>query len=308
LAHIEDSSYARVGVRSQGSASHGVTHCADAQRGVMMHRKSFSKGWVGVQLVALLMGGTVLGLSSSASATTLTWTTLQSEAVAAIASHDSAGAVSSSALEVGASSSIPFSAGAKSVVTASFSASDLSGSYVVVLSLIGNTQLLVDLIPSNGVGQTTALELAPGTSNVLAVTLSTTGFAPVGNTPSSVKPLARPNLSDGNCGVWISTPAVEPSIYGQLIYGEAGTYNGECPDSSINILVNLEYWNGTEGVSLDETQGASGDPETASVDATSYFPCVSGGPAWFETAALYQASGQPLVGQDSSYAHLSCET
>lgn len=263
--------------------------------------------------MALSLGGALtlaigdVATASAAAPNSPNWTTLVGMATKAIASYDGAGTVSASAPNPSSDTpSLTINGQSVSVAQASFVAKDSSGSYATDITWLGGKQLLVNVMPeAAGSSETTELTLTPGTSNISSVAHSHLSVQTVQQAPGGPQPdITISYFWDGNCEGGISSPGVEGSIYGPLVFGSAAFVYGECPDSSASIIIGLYYWNGSSAVGLNDTQGASGNPYT--ISATAYYPCSSGGPTYFESAGLFQASGQPLVGEDSQWSLLSC--
>ena len=173
------------------------------------------------------------------------------------------------------------------------------------MSLLEGTQLLVNLVPTSGT-QATSLELSPTTYQTEAVSHSEMSFAPANSKPGGVHPDTTTSFYIGSCEAWVISPATEPSIYGELIFAEAGFYTS-CPTTSASVIAGMYYWNGSAGVGLNDTASDSGNPSVSpGVYAVDYYPCSAGGPVYFQNAGLYSALNEGSGGGSSVWSYLSC--
>lgn len=260
--------------------------------------------------VAIVSSFAVLITPRSASAAAApNWTSLQSAAAKAIATQDSGGPVHVTNV-VPSKSIAPLTINGKSVsvAEATFLATDSSGTYETTITWLGNEQELVGLVPMSGGTQTTQLELVPGSSQIAGVFHSNMSYESTETNPTSVQPLiASYNFYVGNCQAYIISPGVEGSIYGPLIWGDGGFAYPACPQPSASMLLELNYWNGARSVSLGDVVGASGNPSASpGVSTTAFYPCVTGGPDYFQTAGYYATSQPANTTAYSYWEYLGC--
>ena len=262
----------------------------------------------GILLASLVAGGLALSAPQvSSAAQGPNWQSLQQKANSAIAGYDGAGSIVASAPKSSLTTTTNVNGTKVTIEEANYSASDGSGSYMVTLSWLNGTQLLVNLAPTVG-SQTTMLELAPSTFKTDGVTHSQLKPATAGTTPGGIQPLADTSYFwIGGCEGWITAPQIEGSIYGPLIYGEGGYIIPNCPTTSASVLIGTYYWNGSQGIGMNNTAGGSGNPSASpGVYAIAYAGCASGGPVYFQTAGLYNALNEGSAGEYSDWALLSC--
>lgn len=274
--------------------------------------------------VAVLLGAVALLLSSpvlvpasaatssggtSSSATQPSWSTLQGQALRAVAGVRAAGSLApASSFGPVRTGTVTTASGPVSVEQRTLVASDNSGPVVVVLAWLGGTQLVVTEMdpwsPSSG----QALVLAPGTDRVqgryplvrsqgLATAQGTTrGTNAVLASVVTHRSEARLASTYG-CSGHPLAPEVIGSVYGPLIQG-TGVISCPLPET-LGLIVGL-YERSSE---LSTTSGGTYGTYYA---LNVYHACsLISGTNPFKTAQLWSVNGS-LYGSTSATSYLDC--
>jgi hypothetical protein len=268
----------------------------------------------------VLAGGTVgiLGLSAATAATLASasttsppppsalssppdWSTLEQQALGAVAGYQRVGPLApTSGLSPAAASSFTLADGtAVPVVQRSVTTSD---GQVLDLVLLGGRQLVVTAASSVG-GAVVVLQ--PGSGQVsaaypLAAGGSSNGpGAPVGTAAGGASAVLT--STPGNCYAEPGTPGVVGSVYGPLVMGvgEVICYSN---NENISILASIDE----NGSQVSGTAGASG--YTSLLQVAVYAQCTPVG--WdnaFQTAQLWSINGTLEGGAVSPVAWLGCQ-
>lgn len=225
--------------------------------------------------------------------------TLQAEALEVVESVRGAGpAVVVTSMTAGGASTFTSSTGASvDVSQGSLVAQDADGTILVGASLLGGSQLVVEMTGLSS-GQSTIAVSDPGSTAVEEV-----------DGPFQATVLASPDAgSDGaspdtnSCTDYFDTPTVIGSSFGPLIDGYGGI---SCNyDAYPALIVGLQELDNGTATGIGNDADASG---TTSASTNAYAPCTSGGPNDFRTIILYNFNGGSLMGWDSSWTALDCD-